>query len=171
MCNDGGQETLPCYDAPMPAETMPFSEWMRRALFDPERGYYTRHIGTVGRRGDFSTSATVSTALGEAIASWVRAESDSQPKVRTVIEIGGGTGALKKSVRRALGWRMRWKFRFLMVESSPVFREAQQEKTLAKAGVQWFEDLKEALRTCEGKRLPLSQRTARCLSCDLGAVE
>ena len=41
---------------------------MARALFDPERGYYTRHIKTVGARGDFSTSATLSPALGHAIA-------------------------------------------------------------------------------------------------------
>ena len=53
---------------------MPFREWMRRALFDPERGYYSHHARTVGRRGDFSTSATTGTALGEAVASWLKGE-------------------------------------------------------------------------------------------------
>ena len=36
----------------MPDEPMPFREWMSRALFDPERGYYARQIRTVGRRGE-----------------------------------------------------------------------------------------------------------------------
>ncbi len=40
--------------------------FMRWALHDPQHGYYARRIGDVGRTGDFSTSATVSSALAQA---------------------------------------------------------------------------------------------------------
>ena len=60
---------------PMPPEAEPFSQFMARALFDPERGYYTRHIRTVGSRGDFSTSATLSPSLRGAAAAWLKSES------------------------------------------------------------------------------------------------
>jgi len=52
----------------------PFSKFMQRALYDPQRGYYTARIRTVGARGDFSTTATLSTQLGKAIAAWLLAE-------------------------------------------------------------------------------------------------
>jgi len=134
----------------MAGETIPFREWMQRALFDPQRGYYARQIRTVGRRGDFSTSATISEALGETIAAWLKQEQRVQRNVRTIIEIGGGSGDLTRAVRRAIGWRGRWRHRFFMVEASPVLREAQQQK-LAGSGVQWFEALSPALDACSGK--------------------
>src|ERR1700761_6863926 len=110
---------------------------MESALYDPHRGYYMRHIHTVGRHGDFSTSATLSTALGEAVATWIKAERGRQPAVRTLIEIGGGDGSLALSVLRHLGWWNRTRLRFCMVERSPVLRD-QQARKLARYGVRWF---------------------------------
>ena len=81
---------------------------MARALFDPERGYYTRNIRTVGARGDFSTSATLSPSLGAAIAFWLKAESRAHPSIRHIIEIGAGDGSLMQNVRQAMSW---WKRR------------------------------------------------------------
>ena len=109
---------------------------MARALFDPERGYYTRHIRTVGRAGDFSTSATLSPALGRAVAGWLKAESHLQPQVRHVIEVGAGDGSLMQTVRKALGWWARRRFCFHIVETSPVLRQEQHndlESALAAA--------------------------------------
>ena len=78
----------------------PFSSFMARALFDPQRGYYSRNIRTVGARGDFSTSATLSPDLGRSIAAWLKAQSG----VRHVIEIGAGSGELMQQLKRSLGW-------------------------------------------------------------------
>jgi SAM-dependent MidA family methyltransferase len=122
---------------------------MRRALYDPELGYYARQIRTVGRRGDFSTSATISTVLGEAIAAWLREQMKKHPAVRTIVEIGGGNGDLMRAVRSALGWWQRRRFRFLMVEKSSILRAAQ-EKALSGTSVQWNEEVKEALQSCDG---------------------
>ncbi|MDB6006699.1 MAG: hypothetical protein JWR15_3686 [Prosthecobacter sp.] len=121
---------------------------MQRALFDPERGYYTRHIRTVGRGGDFSTSATLSPSLGHAIAAWLKAESHLQPHVRHIIEIGAGDGSLMQTACKSLGWWARRRFTFHIVETSPVLRQEQQKKLGSQAT--WHHDLASALATAQG---------------------
>ncbi len=130
-------------------DPVPFSAFMARALFDPERGYYTRNIRTVGARGEFSTSATLSPLLGEAAAGWLKAESALQPQVRDIIEIGAGSGVLMETVRKSLGWWARRQFRWHIVETSPVL-EAQQMQRLG-SSVIWHQDLRTALESCDGK--------------------
>lgn len=129
----------------------PFSSFMVRALFDPERGYYTRHIKTVGARGDFSTSATLSVSLGNAVAAWLKSESRVHPGVRQVIEVGAGNGSLMQAVRRSLGWWTRRRFTFHIVETSPVLR-VQQQKRLG-GQIQWHESLEKALAATQGEAL------------------
>jgi SAM-dependent MidA family methyltransferase len=143
----------------------PFSKFMQRALYDPQRGYYTARIRTVGARGDFSTTATLSTQLGKAIAAWLLAESKATD-VTTVIEIGGGDGSLMQSVLSALGWWQRRRFRVLMVEASPVLMKQQQDKL--KGIVQtWSGTLPEALAVCEGKALIFSNELLDAFPVDL----
>ena len=135
----------------MPAtRTERFSDFMQRTLYDPRRGYYTARIRTVGARGDFSTTATLSNHLGKAIAAWLREQSEATG-VRTFIEIGGGDGSLTQSVLAELGWWQCRRFRVFMVESSPVLTE-QQKKTGSKVSA-WFASLPEALAACEGEAL------------------
>jgi SAM-dependent MidA family methyltransferase len=130
------------------SEMEPFSAFMARALHDPRNGYYARHIRTVGARGDFSTSATLSSLLGQAIARWLLEEARLQPEVRHVIEVGPGDGTLAATVRAALGWWQRRRFRFHLVETSPVLRKRQEDRL--GAAVSWHQDLKEALELAEG---------------------
>jgi SAM-dependent MidA family methyltransferase len=129
---------------------MPFREWMRQALFDPDTGYYTTNVRTVGRRGDFSTSATAGTLLAEAVAGWLRAEMRRQPGVRAVIEVGGGSGVLSHVVRRSLGWWNRLKLRWHMVEASPVLRDQQREK-LGRGAATWHESMASAMTAADGQ--------------------
>lgn len=136
----------------MPAEKLPFREWMARALHDPRSGYYARKVRTVGRQGDFSTSATVSNLLGQAIAAWITQEGKACPSVRTVIEVGGGDGSLSAAVRDALGWWQRRRWRWLMVETSLPLREQQQTR-LGKGQAEWFNNMQEALEGCGGQAL------------------
>ena len=44
-----------------------FDQWMPRALYDPQKGYYSRRIETVGGRGDFTTAPMISDHLAHAI--------------------------------------------------------------------------------------------------------
>ena len=123
---------------------MPFRRFMDAALYDPDFGYYTRRIRTVGAQGDFSTSATLSPQLAGAIATWV--ESGVGQGLRHVIEIGPGSGVLHQAMRQALGWRGRWHWHSHLVERSPGLR-ARQQRTLGRLtrGVQWHQDPAAAL--------------------------
>src|SRR5438093_101327 len=60
-------------------ESVPFDQWMQRALRDRRGGYYSSRVRGVGRHGDFSTSASLSGALGEAIAGWLREQLGMTP--------------------------------------------------------------------------------------------
>lgn len=126
-----------------------FESFMQRALFDPRCGYYSRNIATVGARGDFSTSAVVSPLLGKAVARWLIKEAESQPAIRTIIEVGAGDGSLLATVRQELGWWRRRRFNFHLVEASPVLRQAQQARLGDR--VTWFDDLNSALAHCAGQ--------------------
>ncbi len=98
---------------------------MADALYHPTKGYYTAHIKSVGRRGDFSTSATLHPALGTAVKAWLNAEAIRNPSVRDVIEVGPGDGSLMAEVRRRDRWFQRRPFRYHLVESSPILRAVQ----------------------------------------------
>jgi len=131
---------------------------MEGALFDPESGYYSRHIQSVGRDGDFSTSATLSRGLGQAIAQWIRAELEAHGDAAPthVIEVGPGDGSLMNSVIHELGWKQRWLggLRFHLVETSPVLAKRQREKLKGKRSIAgWYGTVQEALETAGGSAL------------------
>lgn len=136
----------------MEPEVEPFHRFMQRALFDPQRGYYSRKIQTVGRGGDFTTSATLSPVLGQGIARWLKTALAEQPAIRDVIEIGAGTGTLMAQVRAELGWWTRRRLRWHIVETSPVLKERQQQ-TLRGGSVTWWTHLEEALSHTGGHAL------------------
>ena len=137
---------------------MAFEDFMAMALYDPEIGYYTSHISDLGgRSGDFATSATLSGALGKAIAGWIR-EQIADPGWKGpvhLIEVGGGNGALASSVLRSLGWWQRRRMRYHLVEISPRLREKQRER-LARYNVTWHTEMASALREAGGRALIFS---------------
>ena len=128
---------------------VPFRRFMEAALYDPKFGYYSSRIRSVGARGDFSTSATLSPLLARAIAAWIVRHAPGD--CRHIVEIGPGSGSLHRALREALGWRGRWRWRSHLVERSPVLR-AEQQRTLGwlGRGVSWHETPAAALRAAEG---------------------
>jgi len=94
-----------------------FEEFMRRALYDPQRGYYSRRITGVGKRGDFTTAPMLSEAPAKAIAAWA-ATAMKETGCRDLIEIGPGEGKLAASVLKHLPWHVRLKTRLHLVETS-----------------------------------------------------
>lgn len=134
---------------------VPFRRFMEAALYDPAFGYYTRQIRTVGARGDFSTSATLSPRLARAIAAWVAEEAAGGG--RHLIEIGPGSGVLHRALRQALGWRGRWHWHSHLVERSPVLR-AEQQRALGWTGrrVAWHDSPSAALAAAGGEALIFS---------------
>ncbi|MEO8205013.1 MAG: SAM-dependent methyltransferase [Chthoniobacterales bacterium] len=126
-----------------------FECFMDAALYDPEIGYYAAGIRTVGSRGDFSTSATLHPVLGKAIAAWLQSFHTSVFAPLHIIEVGAGTGALAKSVLDSLGLLGRARLNYHIVEVSRPLK-AQQQELLKRNRITWHEDMRSALKACDG---------------------
>jgi SAM-dependent MidA family methyltransferase len=166
---------------------IPAERAMREALYHPTHGYYARNIRTVGRRGDFATSASLGEALGSGIARWLwqnrilhhgehgAAEPASSPfsmsSMRSVvphtwlvIEAGAGSGELARTVLRRLGpWR-RLGLHYHIVETSPVLR-AEQQRALPQFRVHWHDSMEAALAACDGRALVFSNELLDAFPC------
>ena len=118
--------------------------FMQEALYHPAFGYYSSRIRTVGRRGDFSTWATLDSSLAQAVATWIKKEKPSH-----VIEIGAGNGALAKDVLRRLGWWTRVRTTYHIVEISAPLR-AKQKECLRGFRVVWHDSVEAALQSSRG---------------------
>lgn len=130
-----------------------FEEFMRRALHDPQRGYYARKIRSVGARGDFTTAPMLNDSLARAIAGWaVGAMRESG--CRNLIEIGPGEGRLAAEVLKRLPWHVRLRTRLHLVETSGPLREKQRELLGNKAV--WHDHPAGALDACGGNAVVFS---------------
>jgi SAM-dependent MidA family methyltransferase len=141
------------------------AQFMAAALYHPEFGYYTRNIRTVGRVGDFSTSATLHPLLARAVARW-SVEYGALTLGRgawAVIEIGAGTGELAWAVRNCLPLVTRWRTRLHVVETSPVLRARQRE--LLGNGARWHDTVADALSACGGRALIYANELADAFPC------
>ncbi len=132
---------------------IPFEELMRRALYDPQRGYYARQITGVGRHGDFTTAPMLSGALAKAIAAWAT-RSLTTSHCRDLIEIGPGDGTLATAVWASVPWHVRWRTRLHLVESSAPLA-ALQRKALGKHA-RWHTTAVAALAACGGRAVIFS---------------
>lgn len=142
---------------------IPVERYMQEALYHPEFGYYSRNIRTVGRRGDFATSASLGEALGSGIARWIRSRRLTG-KTWHVIEAGAGTGELARTVLRRLGMWSRRGLTYHIVETSPVLR-AEQQKALPQFRVTWHESMSAALVACDGRALIFSNELVDAFPC------
>lgn len=127
---------------------VPFEAFMRHALYDPERGYYSRHITGVGHRGDFTTAPQLSEMPAIAIARWAE-KNLRETGCRHLIEIGPGSGTLAAAIRKHLPWRTRIRTRIHLVETSPPLA-AIQRKLLGNRAV-WHPSPAAALAACNGR--------------------
>lgn len=142
-----------------------FDRFMQLALYDPDAGYYTAHVARLGRKGDFSTSATLNDSLGHAIASWAKAEAARLRFRRPqLIELGAGDGSLARAVLRRLGWRARFGFRYHIVEISARLRELQRER-LQGGRVLWHPDANTAVKAAGGQALLFSNEFVDAFPC------
>lgn len=126
---------------------------MARALHDPVRGYYARHVRGIGSNGDFTTAPQLSEVPGKAIAAWI-ARALRETETRHVIEIGPGLGTLSAQIRRRLPTIMRLRTRFHLVESSPSLAASQRD--LLGNKVSHHTTILSALEACSGEAVIFS---------------
>ena len=128
----------------------PFRDVIAKALYAPGAGYYTHHIRTVGRSGDFSTTATLGSAMARALARWA-VQAASESGVRHLIEVGAGDGSMAHGILAALPWWHPLRRGYRIVDTSAPL-VAQQRQRLGRR-VRWFASVAEALADCGGRAL------------------
>ena len=113
---------------------MPLADYMRRALTDPEHGYYMqrRPFGAPDADGgDFITAPEISQMFGELLGAWVADLWDrmGRPTPFCLAELGPGRGTLMADMLRAAavlpGFADAAQVHF--VELSPALRAAQKQ--------------------------------------------
>jgi SAM-dependent MidA family methyltransferase len=140
-----------------------FDRFMELALYDRAHGYYSRRIRGIGKSGDFSTSTTLSPALGKAVFRWLVAEAKYlglDPLI--IIEPGVGTGALAKVV---LSQTWPWsRLRYFGVDIRQ--ESAILDKSLSKRRRSClFDSLETALMKAQGKAIIISNEFADAFPC------
>ena len=133
---------------------LPFEKFMEAALFHQDFGYYTTQIREIGRHGDFSTSATLHTILGEAISSWLK----SLPPL-PVIEIGAGNGTLAQTILK------HHPAPYHIVETSKPLQILQQQRL--GHSVKWHNTLPKALDAINGQAHLISNELVDAFPCQL----
>lgn len=124
-------------------------EFMNVALYDEEGGYYSKNIPDIGFRGDFSTSATMSSLLARRIANQWRATCKACKRKLPLIEIGGGNAYLAMAIKRELSIWERLHTRYLMVDRSRALRHLQA--LVGGHSVSVFSSMQQALKRVDGR--------------------
>jgi SAM-dependent MidA family methyltransferase len=140
-----------------------FDRFMELALRHPIHGYYTRQIRGIGKPGDFSTSTTLSNALGKAVFNWLRAEADYlQLDPLIIIEPGVGTGALAKVI---LSQTWPWsRVQYFGVDLRPA--TVILDKSLGRGRrFRLFNSLETALQAAKGKAIVISNEFVDAFPC------
>lgn len=125
---------------------IPFSEFMRLALYAPDLGYYRSGTEKFGAAGDFVTAPEISPLFGTVLGRQI-ADTLERTGGDTVLELGAGSGRLALAVLRALAAAGRLPERYLILEISAELA-ARQKALLACAPelatrVHWLERLPE----------------------------
>ena len=140
-----------------------FERFMELALYDPNHGYYTRHISDVGPSGDFATALTIGDALVRSIANWARAEARhlELPKFN-IIELGGGGGQLAREILRTIRPWERVQYQIVEI-SSPL--QKRQERALRGRKISWQKTIESALDAADGQAILISNEFVDAFPC------
>jgi SAM-dependent MidA family methyltransferase len=140
-----------------------FDRFMELALFHPVHGYYTRQIRAIGKSGDFSTSPTLSPALGKAVFRWLVAEAkylEFDPLI--IIEPGVGTGALARVILSQAG--LSSQAQYFGVDLRP--DSAILDKSVSRRRrFHLFDSMKSALNAADGKAIVISNEFVDAFPC------
>ncbi len=110
---------------------VPFSTFMRLALYAPGLGYYSAGARKFGPEGDFVTAPELTPLFARCLAAQV-AEVLERCGGGDVLEVGAGSGALAADLLAALGERGALPARYRILEVSGELRERQRETLAAR---------------------------------------
>ena len=122
---------------------IPFSDFMKMALYFPQLGYYQNSIHKFGKQGDFITSPELGSLFTQCFAralTWLKQEP------LNILEIGAGSGAMASGILSALRTHGQLPERYFILEPSASL-QSQQKDTLTQqipeliSKVVWLERL------------------------------
>ncbi|HEY2665863.1 MAG TPA: SAM-dependent methyltransferase [Actinomycetota bacterium] len=106
---------------------IPFAEYMRLALYDPDEGFYARRVP--GSGAGYRTSPSLSEWFGRLFARWATSvwEDLGKPEEFTVVEAGAGRADLAAQALEAFEGPLRW----VIVEPFDQVAARQRERLAA----------------------------------------
>ncbi|MGG1553101.1 class I SAM-dependent methyltransferase [Paenibacillus ferrarius] len=121
-----------------PRGCISFHDYMQLCLYHETQGYYRQSREKIGKRGDFYTSSSIGTVMGEMIAQWLCSQIKHKPEIPLhLVEWGGGNGRMALHVLDEIRREqpdIYERLRYTMVESSPYHRGLQRETLSAHSG-------------------------------------
>jgi SAM-dependent MidA family methyltransferase len=124
-----------------------FADYMERALYTPELGYYSGERQPFGPQGDFVTAPEISPLFSACLARHYEHIADTVTEAETaILEIGAGSGQMAADILLALAKNQRLPMQYLILEKSKNLQQRQQQ-TLARLcpehqhRVQWIDKL------------------------------
>jgi SAM-dependent MidA family methyltransferase len=124
---------------------LPFREFMRAALYDPQYGYYTAGSPVFGADGDFVTAPELSPLFAYSLAKQYVEVSTEMPQAE-ILEIGAGSGRMAVDILRYLARHDCLPECYNIYELSPVLRERQRQLLVEQIPallpkIRWLESL------------------------------
>jgi len=116
--------------------SIPFSEYMEIALYEPGLGYYSAGLQKFGEGGDFITAPQLGDVFARCLAKQVEQIGDELGAYE-IIEAGAGSGVLAADLLKALQDNHP-PARYRILERSAHLRQVQQE-TLERSVPQWMD--------------------------------
>jgi len=115
-----------------PETRITFADYMQMCLYDHELGYYNRDEISLGKDGDFFTSASLSKDFGELLAEqfWQFWQKLEQPDYFQLVEMGAGEGKLAQIILTYLKKEyisFYEKIEYIIIEKSISFRNKQKD--------------------------------------------
>lgn len=129
-----------------PQHAIPFVAFMDACLYDPAFGYYSVSKPKTGKEGDFYTSSSIGSVMGEMIADmFMKWAVEACPHDAPVLlaEWGGGSGKLASHLLNRVKERnpeLYAKSELIMVEFSPYHRQLQRAELATHANVRWLSE-------------------------------
>lgn len=127
---------IACQIARSGQQRITFAEYMELALYHPEYGYYSSGTVAIGAEGDYFTSVSLGSDLGELLAEqfvqmW---QLLGQPSSFSLVEMGAGQGLLAADILNYLSDRapeLARSLQYIIVEKAPAAIAQQQAELRA----------------------------------------
>ncbi|BBP46744.1 SAM-dependent methyltransferase [Thiosulfatimonas sediminis] len=116
---------------------MTFSQFMQKALYTPNLGYYSNSLEKIGKHGDFITAPEISPIFSRCIARQAQ-QVLAELAEPNMIEFGAGRGVMAGDILLALEQLQQPLTRYYIVEISADLRQRQKAYLQERLPAEWF---------------------------------